>query len=136
MSISVFKKATKDNIDEFDGDGYTKLMRCSESKHPEAIKEATRLINDYGANINLQMDDYQTEINGDTALSFAIKFSNIEIIKLLCSKGATHNYKVRSEYYDNGDYKTGKLVEKIETILELAKRCCNNDNEDIIKLFR
>jgi len=134
MSISVFKKATKDNIDNFDGDGQTKLMYCAQSKHPEAIKEATRLINDYGADINLQMDDYVSEINGDTALSFAIKFANIEIIKLLCSKGATHNYKVRSEYYDNGDYKTGKLVEKIESILELAQRCCNN--EEILKLFR
>lgn len=136
MSISVFKKATKENIDDFNGDGQTKLMYCAESKHPGAIEEATRLINEYGADINLQMDDNETEIYGDTALSLAIKQKNIEMIKLLCSKGATYNYKVRSEYYDNGDYKTGVLVEKIETILELAQRCCNNDNEEIIKLFR
>jgi len=134
MSMSVFKNATKDNIDDFDGDGQTKLMYCAQSKHPGAIKQATGLIDEYSADINLQMDDFETEIHGDTALSLAIKFSNIEMIKLLCSKGATHNYQVRSEYYDNGDYKTGKLVEKIETILELAQRCCNN--EEILKLFR
>lgn len=134
MSMSVFKNATKDNIDDFDGDGQTKLMYCAQSKHPGAIKQATGLIDEYSADINLKMDDFETEIHGDTALSFAIKFSNIEMIKLLCSKGATHNYQVRSEYYDNGDYKTGKLVEKIETILELAQRCCNN--EEILKLFR
>jgi ankyrin repeat protein len=134
MSMSVFKNATKDNVNKFDGDGQTKLMYCAQSKHPGAIKQATGLIDEYSADINLKMDDFETEIHGDTALSFAIKFSNIEMIKLLCSKGATHNYQVRSEYYDNGDYKTGKLVEKIETILELAQRCCNN--EEILKLFR
>ncbi len=132
--MSVFKNATKDNVNKFDGDGQTKLMYCAQSKHPGAIKQATGLIDEYSADINLKMDDFETEIHGDTALSFAIKFSNIEMIKLLCSKGATHNYQVRSEYYDNGDYKTGKLVEKIETILELAQRCCNN--EEILKLFR
>jgi len=136
MSMSVFKKANKDNVNKFDGDGKTKLMYCAESKHPGAIKEAERLIIEYGADINLQMDDFETEIHGDTALSLAIKQKNIEMIKLLCSKGATHNYQVRSEYYNNDDYKTGRLVENIESILELAQRCCNNDNEEILKLFR
>ena len=115
MSISVFKKATKENIDEFDGDGYTKLMRCTESKHPGAIKEATRLINDYGANINLQMDDYQTDINGDTALSFAIKFSNIEILVLLLSSTSCHLFSSSSNVkyvlvIDDGSSKNKQLL--------------------------
>ena len=70
--------------------------------------------------------------NGHTALSIAIFSGNYDMVKLLIEKGANIKHKSYSEFYDNGDYKTGNIISKIETMLELAERY---KNKNIINLL-
>lgn len=125
-------KITEDNINDTDSEDYTRLMLCASNNN---IKEALKLIN-LGANLEIMTLDGECNgcpENGHTALTIAIFSSSYDMVKLLLEKGANINHKSYSEFYDNGNYKTGNLISKIETMLELAERY---KNQQIINLCK
>ena len=123
---------TNTNINDFNNDGYTPLMCLIENNKPDILEEAEKLMVN-GADINLQTEDNETEIYGDSALSLAIKKGNYKVVKFLLDNGANKKHSVRSDFYNNGDYKTGKLIEKTETLIEIAIRY---GDENIINILK
>lgn len=131
---------TKDNINDTDDDNYTRLMRCAskiniKESSKNNINEALKLIN-LGANLEIMTLDGECNgcpENGHTALSIAIFSNSYDMVKLLLEKGANIKHKSYSEFYDNGDYKTGNLISKIETMLELGERYKNQNIIDLLK---
>ena len=132
MSRHQNKRIDITNINDFDDDGLTPLMRIIEDNRTDNLEEAIKLVNK-GADINIQTEDTETELLGDSALSLAIKNGNYKMVKFLIDKGSNKEHSVRSQFFDNGDYKTGNLIEKIETIIEIAMRCGDNDIINILK---
>lgn len=125
-------KITKDNIDDTDSESHTRLMNCA---YKNDVKEALKLIN-LGAEIEVMTLDGECSgypENGHTALSIAIFSCKYDMVKLLIEKGANIKHKAYSEFYDNGDYKTGNIIYKIETMLELAERYKNQNIIDLMK---
>ena len=121
-----------DNIDDTDSEDYTRLMHCASKNN---VKEALELIN-LGADLEVMTLDGECSgypENGHTALSIAIFSCSYDMVKLLIEKGANIKHKSYSEFYDNGDYKTGNIISKIETMLELANRYKNQNIIDLLK---